>query len=1072
MPTLLRQVDLPPEGGLLPDGSRLGGWWHDLEGENRIVCDLCPRECHLKPGDRGFCFVRENRDGQMVLNTYGRSTGFCIDPIEKKPLNHFYPGTSVLSFGTAGCNLGCKFCQNHDISKAREVALLSEQATPETIAQAAKQLGCRSVAFTYNDPVIWAEYAIDTAKACRAAGVKAVAVTAGYITPQARGAFYEYMDAANVDLKAFTEKFYYQLTLSHLKPVLDTLEWLKKETDVWFEITNLVIPDANDTADEFRQMCDWILDHVGDDTPLHFSAFHPDFKMMDRPNTPVETLLKAHEIARRQGLKFVYVGNVHDEKHQSTYCPHCGKLLIERDWYELGAYHLKRDRCEYCDGSIPGRFDDRPGDWGRRRVPVPIARFSPPISITPPKQSAANAASNAGEKIVTTAAPPAPRALHEPPQLTPEQETALHRAASRLVAAAVYDRSAELDEPELAELIDEPLMGAFVSLKRQGRLRGCCGVMGAPIALGEAVTRAARRTALEDHRLPRVSPGELAYLDLEVWLLFNPQLVRERGEERIEAVKIGRHGLQIALGENRGLLLPGVAVEAGLDAEGFLRQVCLKAGLRPDAWKNDAAVVQVFEGIAVHGPLEVDGKAGAETPQFSAADLERLVSFCRQNVALLVRGASPSYYMDGPDGSIYGAALSLSINGEEPLTHLSKLSFRPEMPLQSTLFSLTEAAAQALRTGALRVPGGAAVQIDLTLLTDPAMHGTVERPDLRGVDSATRAVIVVERRKSAWAFDHACSPEELLARARSGTEVLTPQEAGVYSFRAYATTNPVLVTTTPRPALGEEVRPAGVAGTFYPADPDQLQQQVDELFEGEAPEPIACSAIMVPHAGLKYSGKVAADVFKRVKVPGTVIVIGPKHTPWGVEWAVAPHRQWQLPGITVASDPELAKELVEAIPGLQLDASAHQREHAIEIELPLLARVAPHARVVGIALGAGNLEQCRKFAEGLASVLEKRQDEVLLVISTDMNHFATDDENRRLDEMAISAVETLDPDTLYNTVRDNQISMCGMLPAVIVLQTLRRLGRLKRAERVAYATSADTTGDKSRVVGYAGMLFL
>jgi AmmeMemoRadiSam system protein B/AmmeMemoRadiSam system protein A len=919
--------------------------------------------------------------------------------------------------------------------------------------------------------VIWAEYAIDTAKACRAAGVKSVAVTAGYITPQARGAFYEYMDAANVDLKAFTEKFYFQLTLSHLQPVLDTLEWLKKETDVWFEITNLVIPAANDTADEFRQMCDWILDHVGDDTPVHFTAFHPDYKMLDRPRTPVETLLKAHEVALGQGLKFVYVGNVHDETHQSTYCPHCGKLLIERDWYELGAYHMNRDRCVYCNGLIPGRFEDRPGNWGRRRVPVPIARFSPPISITPPKKPAASATSNAGEKTVTAAAPPASRSLHQPPQLSLEQEAALHRAAGRFVAAAIFDRSAAFDDPELTELAGEPLMGAFVSLKRQGRLRGCCGVMGSPISLGEAVTRAARRTALEDHRLPRVSAGELPYLDLEVWLLFNPQIVLERGEDRIGAVTIGRHGLQIAMGENRGLLLPGVAVDAGLDSEGFLRQVCLKAGLRPDAWKCDDATLQVFEGVVVRGPLEPPAAQAPQSPQFSADDLNRLAHFCRQNVALLLRGATPSYYMDGPDGSVFGAALSLSIQGGPPLAHLSKLSFRPEMPLQSTLFSLTEAAAQALRSGSLPLSRGAAVQIELTLLTDPAMHGTVENPDLRGLDSKTRAVVVTERRKSAWGFDANSSAEELLRRAREATEVLIPQEAAVYSFRAFTTTNPVLVTTTPRAASGGDVRPPGVAGTFYPADSAELQKQIDELFQGDAPPPIECRAIMVPHAGLKYSGKVAADVFKRVKAPETVIIIGPKHTPWGVEWAAAPHREWQLPGITVASDPELARELVEAIPGLQLDAAAHQREHAIEIELPLLARVAPNARVVGIALGAGNLEQCRKFAEGLASVLQKHGDDVLLVISTDMNHFATDEESRRLDEMALAAVETLDPETLYNTVRDNQISMCGVLPAVIVLEALRRLERLNRCERIAYATSADVTGDKSRVVGYAGMLF-
>src|SRR5215208_453866 len=253
-----------------------GRWYHMLD-DGRMQCDLCPRDCRLQEGQRGACFVRQNVGDEMVLTTFGRSTGFCIDPIEKKPLNHFYPGTSVLSFGTAGCNLGCKFCQNWDISKSREVERLSEVATPEAIAEAARRHGCRSVAFTYNDPVVWAEYAIETARACHAVGVKTVAVTAGYITTQARGPFYEHMDAANVDLKGFTEDFYRRITYSHLQPVLDTLEWLKKETSVWFEITNLVIPQANDAMDDIRRMCGWILEHCGDLVPVHFTAFHPDF---------------------------------------------------------------------------------------------------------------------------------------------------------------------------------------------------------------------------------------------------------------------------------------------------------------------------------------------------------------------------------------------------------------------------------------------------------------------------------------------------------------------------------------------------------------------------------------------------------------------------------------------------------------------------------------------------------------------------------------------------------------------------------------------------------------------------
>lgn len=351
-----------------------GLFWHEVEGGARIQCDLCPRHCLMKDGDRGFCFVRQNVGGQMVLTTYGMSTGFCVDPIEKKPLNHFLPGSSVLSFGTAGCNLGCRFCQNWSISKSREIALLSEKAGPAEIAEAAVRLGCKSVAFTYNDPVIWAEYAIDTAKACHERGLKTVAVTAGYITPEARPAFYGVMDAANVDLKAFTDVFYQHLSLARLEPVLDTLRWLKEESQVWFEITNLIIPGENDSEDEIKRMCAWIVENLGVDVPVHFTAFHPDFKLMDRPATPPATLVRARAQAISAGINYVYVGNVYDVANQSTYCPSCHDCLIERDWYELGAYRLSGNCCAGCGNVIPGVFESGKGNWGRRRLPVIIEK--------------------------------------------------------------------------------------------------------------------------------------------------------------------------------------------------------------------------------------------------------------------------------------------------------------------------------------------------------------------------------------------------------------------------------------------------------------------------------------------------------------------------------------------------------------------------------------------------------------------------------------------------------------------------------------------------------------------------
>ncbi len=350
-------------------------FWEPLAG-GRVQCKVCPRQCRLADGQRGACFVRMAEQGRMVLTTYGRSSGFCIDPIEKKPLNHFLPGTPVLSFGTAGCNLACKFCQNWDISKSREIDTLNDEASPETLARAAKALHCPSVAFTYNDPVVFLEYAMDIAEACHAVGVRTVAVTAGYMCAEPRRAFYRHMDAANVDLKGFTERFYQQICGGRLDTVLETLVYLKRETKVWLEITTLLIPGENDSDQELDALTRWVARELGPDVPLHFTAFHPDYQMLDHPPTPAATLTRARRIAQGHGLHFVYTGNVHDEEGGSTFCPGCGKRLIGRDWYEITAWHLDdRGCCTYCGKSLPGVFQGRHGDWGGRRQPVRLKDF-------------------------------------------------------------------------------------------------------------------------------------------------------------------------------------------------------------------------------------------------------------------------------------------------------------------------------------------------------------------------------------------------------------------------------------------------------------------------------------------------------------------------------------------------------------------------------------------------------------------------------------------------------------------------------------------------------------------------
>ena len=360
-----------------PETSHPGRWWHAIDGD-RVQCDLCPRDCKLHEGQRGACFVRKMEGGAMVLTTYGRSSGFCIDPVEKKPLNHFYPGSSILSFGTAGCNLACRFCQNWDISKSKDMDRLMDAASPTAIALAARRYGAEAMAYTYNDPVIFAEYAIDTALACREQGIRNVAVTAGYIHAAPMKELFAVMDAANVDLKGFTEDFYWKLCVGHLQPVLDTLAYIHHETACWLEITTLLIPGHNDSPGEIGELAAWVMKELGPDVPLHFTAFHPDWKMGDLPPTPPATLTRARRIALDAGLHYVYTGNVHDREGGTTSCPSCHAALIVRDWYDIRRYDLTPDgACPHCHTAIAGRFGKALGRdgkaFGPRRIPVHLA---------------------------------------------------------------------------------------------------------------------------------------------------------------------------------------------------------------------------------------------------------------------------------------------------------------------------------------------------------------------------------------------------------------------------------------------------------------------------------------------------------------------------------------------------------------------------------------------------------------------------------------------------------------------------------------------------------------------------
>ncbi|PID59359.1 MAG: AmmeMemoRadiSam system radical SAM enzyme [Ignavibacteriae bacterium] len=335
---------------------KLAKWWKTKDN-GKILCTLCPRYCEIGEGQKGFCYIRENIEGKLYSTGYGRPTGFAIDPIEKKPLSHFLPGSDVLSFGTAGCNLGCRFCQNWSMSKSKLDELNALKISPENVVNLALKYKSKSIAYTYNDPTIFGEYVIDVSELAREKNIKNVLVTAGYINKEARKDIYKYIDAANIDLKAFTETFYQKITYSHLNDILETLLWVKNETDIWLEITTLLIPDENDSNEEIKQLTNWITTNLGKNVPLHFTAFHPDFKMKDKSSTPAETLINARKIALEEGINYCYLGNIHNIESQTTYCPTCQNPIIIRDWHSVLDVKIQNGKCKYCNSKVAGVWD-------------------------------------------------------------------------------------------------------------------------------------------------------------------------------------------------------------------------------------------------------------------------------------------------------------------------------------------------------------------------------------------------------------------------------------------------------------------------------------------------------------------------------------------------------------------------------------------------------------------------------------------------------------------------------------------------------------------------------------------
>ncbi len=909
------------------------------------------------------------------------------------------------------------------------------------------------------------------------------------------------MDAANVDLKAFTEEFYQKITYSHLQPVLDTLVYLKHETSVWFEITNLIIPDANDNPGELRKMCEWILASIGDEVPIHFTAFHPDFRMRDRDRTNPETLCAAYDIAKQTGLKYVYVGNTHDVKRQSTYCHSCGRLIVQRDWYQLGVYDINASGCcKHCATKIPGRFGEKCGDWGPERQPVRIDQFAintqsqsktqnsattpPNLPIQPLVQLQSKGDTMTGS---TTSSQPsasstlAPAGALKLNSISKAQRHSLLDLAARTVLGSVGSQNGPnqpLPNPQdlLGDLNQSVIMGAFVTLKRGKLLRGCCGVLGQPMQLGPAVARAAARTAKDDNRMAPISPVELPYLSIDVTLLGPFKQMTVAADERPAQIQIGKHGLMIQSGDKNGLLLPSVAPENGWDATQFLQAVCRKAGLPASAWEQPAVRVSTFDGEAIEGNLaDLLGDATVQlAPPLDAQQLNLYSQLAGTNIAAVSAGATPTYYAPGlPDLTVNAIVLSMQWGNENDglrQANALQVSFRPGVPLQSTLFQMCQSAA-----GMFQQQGYSGdLQVGITVGVDPCMHGSGEKVDLAGVDSATRAIILSDPTHCGFAFDPSKSAEELLTILRRSLPVGS-REAPVHSVQTMSSMPGVISVSSPPAIKTAGVRPPAVAGRFYPAEDAARRELVQTISKGPTPPQSSPFAVMVPHAGLKYSGQIAAHVWRSIAdLDGrTVIVISPKHTMNGLHWSVSPCESWRLSaGTAFASDTELAAKIVDGVKALELDAGAHQNEHGIEVQLPILEKVAPNVKVVGIALHGGSWADIQQAATELAAVLRSEDKLPLLVISSDLNHYASDSENRRLDRLALDAFATCDPQQLLQTCREKDISMCGVIPAALVMETLHQLGLEFKVQELDYGTSGDVSGDRSQVVGYAGAMLL
>ena len=683
----------------------------------------------------------------------------------------------------------------------------------------------------------------------------------------------------------------------------------------------------------------------------------------------------------------------------------------------------------------------------------------------------------------------------------PQQQLVYHLAGKRVVASVMRRKCENATELLGEELSQKMVLGAFVSLKREGVLRSCMGCLaGELMPLGVAVGTAAVRSATDDPRFPPISPIELQSLDMEVWLLWGMRKLEEKGRDRLNVIEIGRHGLQIAMGSRRGLLLPGVAVDLNWNALEFLEGVCQKAGLPKDAWFDDRAELSVFEGAVQSGSVaefvqeRIKPAFYASTTGPRERDVVGLCEAARDNFFRNLDGMTPNFYQPGYfDGNMAGIALTITLPDASPLT-CARNGIKTDIPLQSTLTEFASVLAEQIRRIGPEPAGMLDARFDLFVQWDTAVHGSLNSYDLSDVDTKRRSLMLSIEGSWAIAYDSTKTAEQLLDQLLEKLEIdgdtTTPNR--IYSFETVSTSTNFSIESEPREPIFPKLRPAMLPGSFYPKNIKEIETELNRMFapgdivakntapKSEMPEPLPmagfvepmnAAAALVPHAGWVYSGRLAAQTFARTEIPDTVVIFAPRHRAGGANWAVSPYKTWGLPFGALEADLDWAEQFIETVRRFEFDETPHKHEHAVEVQLPIIARLRPDVKIVGITMVGGDWDEIEESAIQFAHFLKTSNSKPLLVISSDMNHYATEETTRHVDRMALDAIRDLNPERFFDTVMAKQISMCGIYPAAFVLKTLQSLGELNEAVPIGYTTSGDVSGDMQRVVGYAGMLF-